>query len=364
MCGNLNNEANRGSWLPEEVLVLVFRQLDRSSLQQVVLVCRAWRRAGEDPALWAGAGLTITPTSLSHQLASRRVARAVRITLAGGYYGWREPRLVEQLLEQAGKMGGLCWLEGLDQLQLAGADPILLQQLLNRLERVELRVRGRDSQEDIGAVLAAVQPGTALASLACSHNCLTALNPELLADLTRVTTVDLTGTQLTAAQLSALLGRVAGGAAALTSLSLAECDLAGVEAELLGRAAACLVRLDICGGFCPHTAACIALSPRQAAQLFTEIADPASRLEVLDIGEKDLSRVEPVVLAAGVAGLQVAYLMKTKLTATQLTAILARALEFPHLRALNCTYNPDCGAMDIDLVRRARKNGINLIMPK
>jgi len=62
--------------LPPEMLKEVLKKLDLEDLGEAALVCKAWREAAEDPALWKNFPVRLTPSNWDSFLEMKRLAKA------------------------------------------------------------------------------------------------------------------------------------------------------------------------------------------------------------------------------------------------------------------------------------------------
>lgn len=115
----------------------------------------------------------------------------------------------------------------------------------------------------------------------------------------------------------------------LKSLNLAVNDISTVEPGLFARAVTRLEMVDL---------AKADITNEQAEELFTAMCHN-SCLKSLNLDEKDLSSVEPIVLATAVVMLENVELDVTNLNTEQLSCILANVQEGINLKRLSLVKN-------------------------
>ena len=149
-----------------------------------------------------------------------------------------------------------------------------------------------------------------------SYSSLVLVDPELLASLvTQAIKVDLSGSDLTKKQLRVLLLRVSQEETPLQRLDLGENNMSSVEPALLSSA---LTRLTHVGlGFCD-------LSTTQLETFLASLSqDESSSIQHLSLSDNYLTSVDPALIGQSIVGLKTANLCGTKLTLRQISAALA-----------------------------------------
>jgi len=237
--------------LPPEILLKIFHLLSPRHLKRVVLVCRWWRKVGEDPALWGWVSLIVTRDNLSsmpEMLDTRRLETAPCLLV------WHGVTVSDQLLQAVGRHSGLKTLN-LVNTNLSSVEAGLLASTVARMETV---------------------------SVSGQYQC-----PECPCQHCHVETATVNEGNLTREQWEALFTVLSGGEAQLKSLDIYGNNLSRVTPQLLASAITKLETVDIC---------CTALTSQQCEVLFTAISE-GSQLRSLHISGNDLSTVTPLLLA-------------------------------------------------------------------
>ena len=149
-----------------------------------------------------------------------------------------------------------------------------------------------------------------------SYSSLVLVDPELLASLvTQAIKVDLSGSDLTKKQLRVLLLRVSQEETPLQRLDLGENNMSSVEPALLSSS---LTRLTHVGlGFCD-------LSTTQLEMFLASLSqEEFSSIQHLSLSDNYLTSVDPALIGQSIVGLKTANLCGTKLTLRQISAALA-----------------------------------------
>ena len=241
-------------------------------------------------------------------------------------------------------------------IRLGGVEPLLLALALNRLEEVwvhETRLTADQLVTCLACSLAtsslrrlhmeggrAVGEAPALWAWAMVY-----LGPKSLANV-----VDLLGaTRWTLDMLRMNNARVTKEVVSLvqvltvTNLDLSFTHLAHLDPAALATALTLVRKVNLKGS---------ELTKKQLKVLLARLGEGPWVLRSLDLGENNLSSVGPELLAAGLAGLQEAGLWFTQLSAAQVEAVLATVTEDSGLRLLSLADNR-LGSVDTALLARS-----------
>ena len=265
--------------------------------------------------------------------------------------------------------------------------------MLSRLEEVGLEATSLTNQQ-LTVLLSCLGSNSQLRRLHLSQNCLTAVEPALMARLSCLEEARLADSDLVPQQLDALL-RATSTDRRLRLLDIASNKISTVEVTVVAqavaeleemKAAGCsfsqhqmealffsitqgcsLAKLDLSHTsltlVAPEVLATVAtllvellieqtfLTSCQAEQLFDAISRAGSRLRELCISCNRISSVEPEVLARAVARLKVARLANCALIGPQVNAVLASATTSASLVRLQIGQHK---FMDRQLLQRAR----------
>ena len=340
--------------LPPEILLKIFHLLSPRHLKRVVLVCRWWRKVGEDPALWGWVSLTVTRDNLSsmpEMLDTRRLETAPCLLV------WHGVTVSDQLLQAVGRHSGLKtlnlvntnltteqWedifaaisggeakLKTLDiefKNNLSTVRPELLASAVTKLVTVNISCTVLTG-EQCEALFTAINEGSQLRSLNIALNNLSTVTPLLLATaVPKLETVNVSYTGLTSEQGDALFSAINVGSQ-LRSLKICGNNLAAVTPLLLATAVTKMEIVDI---------RCTELTSEQCKALFTAINE-GSQLRSLDIGFHNLSTVTPLLLATAVPKLEIVDISYTELTSEQCDALFSAINEGSQLRSLQIRMN-------------------------
>jgi hypothetical protein len=70
--------------LPNEIMFFIFSKLPPQDMKTAVLVCRSWRRIGEDPSFWTWAVVSVTSDDFQKLKIQRfQFLEKVRVTCTG-----------------------------------------------------------------------------------------------------------------------------------------------------------------------------------------------------------------------------------------------------------------------------------------
>ena len=328
--------------LPAELLEDIFSLLPHRSLQAATLVCRRWREVAEVPWLWTWLLPLVHPANLSAMpevLASRRLEAVTSL---------RAIIVSDQLLE------AVLLHPRLREVDLAHTDlrpvcPRLLAAALTSLSSACLQHTLLTGLQATALFTAITGGSSSLRKLHIGSTNLASVEPDLLARAicsleevslamevatsqatssylarggdTGLKTLAMEGdslvsvafiTVLTGQQLQAVFEELASSSSALRRLDVRGTSLARVDSRVLARAVARLAEADISD---------TSLSPVQAETVVLAISLGPGQRKV-NLGENNLSSVEPAVLARAVARLHRPNLLQASLTGEQIDAVL------------------------------------------
>ena len=312
--------AKINSFLPEEMLRMIFSFLPPKDLKSAVLVCKLWSRVGQAPGLWSW--VTFYAQNNEAMVEQMRLPRLQNVSLLK----IMAPNVSEELMEEVAKHPGLKKVET----EASGTNLSLV--------RPELVARALSKMEDLnlwGTRLTVDQLNCLFANLASGKNStpkgkLDLLENDLYADgldhlllaaaITRFKIIGLDFVTQTVSQstcnsdsvLIAIFDALGSSFSCVQHLELYSVNLSPVDAKVLAKAVSKMNQL--------HLRRC-SITPRQATELFIAIGEDESKLTMLDLNSVDLSAADAEVLAREVPKIRWVLLQSCSLTARQATAL-------------------------------------------
>ena len=311
--------ANINTQLPAEMLEKIFLFFPPGDLKTAVLVCRWWQEVGEGPRFWLWVRLSSlkwSPSTIIEVLKSRRLEGMSQLVV------WQ---VSEELLNAISNHPGL--KELLVVADLSSVDPELLVKVVVKMEDIGFRSTYLFT-EQVERMFKALSQGSSLKILdigeGCKKNVLASVEPELFTGIiNHLEELNLDHAKIIDLQAQAIFDAIR-GSNKLKILRLRFNNLSAVEPEVLAKALNKLEEVDVCGS---------QLTDEQALVVIRELSEN-SNLKMLDMGETDLSSVEPGLLARAVNKLEEAELQDTNLSKEQIEAILHLSLEHTSLKRL------------------------------
>jgi hypothetical protein len=403
---------NINALVPEEILERIFRLLPPDDLKAAVQVCQWWKRLGEAQFLWAWVGLRLTERSLPvgpEILTCRRLQGIKSLTMINlvssdeltlTMFGKEtlkfgldlscidvahvEPGMltsaVAQLKMDKGEthdkslhleevLSTICgphysfWekeLYGAPRLKalnmqgtiLSLVDSVLLAKTIVTLEELNIEETFL-TPEQTADIFTFISGGSLLKKLNVGRNNLSTLAPDKVAKaIIKLEEVDVHDTQLTRTQVNQLIFAICSNRnSKLKKLNIRQNDLSTVEPTLLARTVANIQEVDINA---------TSLNELQGKNIFYAIKGDF-KLRKLNIGNNNLSSVEPRLMARTVNKLSSLEIYQADLTERQVGEILKHGLVNTSLQRLaigkvNCE-------VDMYLVHNARSVYPDLDVP-
>ena len=360
--------------LPVEMLERVFLLLCPRDLCSVVTVCRRWREVGEAPHLWVGLELRVYRSNLAIMpkvWTIRRLQRVRRIELGAvsgellealaRHPGIRELHLTrcsmkfvktdllasliskmekvklsgikltsEQLSTLCQHMIDSAELASLDlvDMALSSAQPKLLAQALSGLQVLGL-YNTQLSHQQFSSLCLILRESTPMKCLTIRMVNLCTVSPSILAGTVwRLEEVNLYHTTLTPHQVSAVF-LLLNKSSHIKSLNLTGNSLSSVDSNILSNTVSKLEKVALYN---------TKLTSQQVCALFRAL-QANTQMKSLNLGENDLSSVEPKLLARGISKLEMLDLYNTKLTAQQVSALFLVLATSTEMTSLECGGN-------------------------
>ena len=336
--------------LPVEMLLGIFELVSYKDLKNVVLVCRRWREIGETPRFWSSFPAKVKTRNMSvmsEMLSSRRMKQLKKLTIESTLSEEvshtimnhpvlrefklseeEEPQTIISVLNVICSRGYKGTVLDMSENDMFDIDPELLAKVVTKLQKLEINCTELTLQQ-AAAIFTAVSEESTMIELDISDNDLSGVDPELLAKaVNNLTTLYIENTNLTLQQTEAILTAVSEGSK-MIKLNIVENNMSGVDPGLLAKAVANLKTLDI---------GSTELTQQQASAILSGVNE-GSKMIALNIGENNLSEVDPGLLAKAVTNLEILDVSRTELTQQQVAAILTAVTEGCRLTTLGINGN-------------------------
>ena len=316
--------------LPTEMLLYIFELLSYRDLKIVMLVCRRWREIGEIQRLWSSFPVIVNTRNMSlipEILSMRRMQGLNKLRIETklsekvsetivSHPGLREFELSERNYEKTilsvliviCSQGCQGMILKLNNKNISSVDTELLAGATTKLDSLEIS-NTKLTKHQIVAILTTVSEGHKMTKLNISFNNMSGVDPELLAKtVTKTKQLNVTDTNLTQEQAEAIFTAVS-EEKIVTELHIGFNDLSGVDTGLLAKAVKNLKILNVNRA---------KLTPTQIVTILTAF----NKGSILYLGGIDLSRVDQGLLARAVTNLEVLELEDTELSQQQVVAII------------------------------------------
>lgn len=330
--------------LPREIIVQCFGELAPRDLKNTVLVSTEWRDWGEDPCLWSWCGIQIRKKEDLRKLSARRFSNVRKIKIGpAAHLDWGDWEALFQAIEEFTKLKEI----SVDSQNMRTVEDGLFARRLSKLEKVSLFDTQMRAEQIISLLTHIAQEDSKLRKLVLNNPGLDLLSgkhvfgrippPDLAKGVIRLEEVDLDKTGLSAEQINCILVSIAQDDTTLKKLDLRCKDLSRVEPEVLARAMIKLEDVNLCK---------TSLSADQIASILRSIVQKDTKLKKLDICyNSNLSNVPPEILSGAFGRLEEFCLSSYMLTTAQVRTVLTVVTQKDIKPRKYCPNNPKCSLL-------------------
>jgi len=302
--------------LPNEIFLLILKQLSPQDLKSAVLVSKSWQEVGEDPHLWTWAVVRLDSKHDFEKFTIQRLQllQEVKVSCNSQYYynsliwrnvlnqecKWKEFGIFQKLMH-SGKHELFKLIREIPTVKrisgssckycISAVEPDLLVSVLNSLEDLHIGWSGVDlTSKQLELLFTAMARDTKVASLYVCGNCdLSETSPALLASaLSNVKNVTFGGFNVGPQHVEALLLAISAEVRPLAKLKLSTSATVSVDPVILGRGVNRLEELTI------YRNCVLAIRSDQISAIISRLVEGETKLKVLRLVEVHAADMEEV----------------------------------------------------------------------